>query len=224
MIIDCFVLTDDCCSSPCFSVTVVYPGEKNNPFVLQFIMCASFVLHLNIAFLSFSPIKIPNFECHYNKLQADSHYLLSDEYEVSFFKEKLEITTVSMERQSQNGSALKPKPQIPFFCFVPVRTWKMLAVISLRIRLCCPRTVARTDTTTSFPVSQSTCSPAKNTDHDHLDLPVDTSLTEHVFVLRWLNEGEAVLCGWWSLFWLHQRQLHPRKVHLICVPATRLMC
>ncbi|XP_070763030.1 receptor-type tyrosine-protein phosphatase beta-like [Enoplosus armatus] len=29
----------------------------------------------------FSPIKILNFECHYNKLQADSNYLLSQEYE-----------------------------------------------------------------------------------------------------------------------------------------------
>ncbi|XP_044048547.1 receptor-type tyrosine-protein phosphatase beta-like [Siniperca chuatsi] len=28
-----------------------------------------------------SPIKILNFECHYNKLQADSNYLLSEEYE-----------------------------------------------------------------------------------------------------------------------------------------------
>ncbi|XP_045892944.1 receptor-type tyrosine-protein phosphatase beta-like [Micropterus dolomieu] len=28
-----------------------------------------------------SPIKVLNFECHYNKLQADSNYLLSDEYE-----------------------------------------------------------------------------------------------------------------------------------------------
>ncbi|XP_070686515.1 receptor-type tyrosine-protein phosphatase beta-like [Pempheris klunzingeri] len=28
-----------------------------------------------------SPIKVPNFECHYNKLQADSNYLLSAEYE-----------------------------------------------------------------------------------------------------------------------------------------------
>lgn len=35
--------------------------------------------------MSCSPIKILNFECHYNKLQADSHYLLSDEYEVSFY-------------------------------------------------------------------------------------------------------------------------------------------
>lgn len=42
-------------------------------------LCSLFKLK----FVSCSPIKILNFECHYNKLQADSHYLLSDEYEVS---------------------------------------------------------------------------------------------------------------------------------------------
>uniref|UniRef100_A0A7N9AYC2 Protein tyrosine phosphatase receptor type B n=1 Tax=Mastacembelus armatus TaxID=205130 RepID=A0A7N9AYC2_9TELE len=41
----------------------------------------TFSLVLNVLFLSFSPIKVVNFESHYNKLQADSHYLLSEEYE-----------------------------------------------------------------------------------------------------------------------------------------------
>lgn len=38
---------------------------------------------LNIFILPPSPIKTANFESHYVKLQADSNYLLSDEYEVS---------------------------------------------------------------------------------------------------------------------------------------------
>lgn len=39
---------------------------------------------LNFLVSTLSPIKIANFESHYIKLQADSNYLLSDEYEVSF--------------------------------------------------------------------------------------------------------------------------------------------
>lgn len=39
---------------------------------------------LNIFVLTLSPVKTANFESHYVKLQADSNYLLSDEYEVSF--------------------------------------------------------------------------------------------------------------------------------------------
>lgn len=40
-------------------------------------------MYSNVLFASFSPIKIVNFESHYNKLQADSNYMLSAEYEVS---------------------------------------------------------------------------------------------------------------------------------------------
>lgn len=38
---------------------------------------------LNIFPVALSPVKTANFESHYIKLQADSNYLLSEEYEVS---------------------------------------------------------------------------------------------------------------------------------------------
>lgn len=70
------------CSPSCFSAIVVSPGEE-----IKWRLCVSFkfkVSALNILFLALSPIKIANFESHYIKLQADSNYLLSDEFEVSF--------------------------------------------------------------------------------------------------------------------------------------------
>ena len=52
--------------------------------------------------LSFSPIKVLNFESHYNKLQADSHYLLSEEYEVSDHM----VSAVSMATVQTYGDTL----------------------------------------------------------------------------------------------------------------------
>lgn len=74
------ILTDYRCSLSCFAAIVVSPGEGIKRRLCVF----TTVPFLNFVFLAFSPIKIANFESHYIKLQADSNYLLSDEYEVSF--------------------------------------------------------------------------------------------------------------------------------------------
>ena len=78
---------NDCCSPSCFAATVASPGEKDQTFplchFLIFLRC-----HSNLNSVSFSPIKVLNFENHFTKLQADSNYLLSDEYEVSFYSRR----------------------------------------------------------------------------------------------------------------------------------------
>lgn len=51
---------------------------------------------LNILVLPLSPVKTANFESHYVKLQADSNYLLSDEYEVSLDEHLCSLVSVSL--------------------------------------------------------------------------------------------------------------------------------
>uniref|UniRef100_A0A7N6BP10 protein-tyrosine-phosphatase n=1 Tax=Anabas testudineus TaxID=64144 RepID=A0A7N6BP10_ANATE len=56
--------------------------NQTSPPIIEINVCCSCTYRfVFFVFFYFSPIKIPNFETHYNKLQADSNYLLSSEYE-----------------------------------------------------------------------------------------------------------------------------------------------
>lgn len=79
------MLTDDvCCSCLVSQSPSNLQVRKSNVSSVSLFDFLHFALYSNLKFVSCSPIKVLNFESHYNKLQADSHYLLSDEYEVSF--------------------------------------------------------------------------------------------------------------------------------------------
>lgn len=80
-----FFYDDDDSSSLSRSTgTVVSPGEKiKRPLRVSVSARSTLLLAQTFVCVSFSPIKVQNFESHYIKLQADSNYLLSEEFEVT---------------------------------------------------------------------------------------------------------------------------------------------
>lgn len=94
-----------------------------------------------------SPVKACHFESHLNKLQADSNYLLSEEFEVT----GSDITTL------YNLLCLKHKSFVTFLSGFLCRIWKMSAATRRWTLPACRRTEERTATTTSCHVRAAVC-------------------------------------------------------------------
>lgn len=136
----CCSPTDHCPSSP-------FGSQPSSRLQVRKSKLGSLILFkfpaLNLSFLALSPIKTANFESHYINLQTDSNYLLSDEYEVSC-RDPLALAHLSPWKRDSSTSVT---------AYLAVRTSKRSDETSPRTQLWCPRTAARTDTTTSSPVS-----------------------------------------------------------------------
>lgn len=142
--------------------------------------------------MSFSPIKVQNFESHYIKLQADSNYLLSDEYEVSF-------STGMVEKARLRGNAVAQKKN-PNVCHFAHQDLKDVGRTQPLDSALLPENRGKNRYNNILPCETHTCSLAEHTQthirpwktRDKVNL---SRLRPRVCVFRRLDEGQAVLRG-----------------------------